>query len=75
MKAMLAQEADLYMQAVPEAATPGVTRNAALKENVFAITVCIQVGGCTVFVLLLVVGVVMWGERGLPHLPCLQFSG
>lgn len=36
-------ESDAYMQAVPETATPGVTRNRALKENVFAITVCIQV--------------------------------
>jgi hypothetical protein len=36
-------ESNAYMQAVPEAATPGVTRNAALKENVFAITVCTQV--------------------------------
>lgn len=43
MEAELAKEADTYMQAVPETATPGVTRNAALKENVFAVTVCIQV--------------------------------
>jgi hypothetical protein len=42
----LAREADAYMKAIPEGATLGVTRNAALKENVFAITVCIQVGGC-----------------------------
>jgi hypothetical protein len=44
IKAAVEEEAELYMRAIPEAATPGVTRNAALKENVFAITVCIQVG-------------------------------
>jgi hypothetical protein len=31
-----------YMHNIPQSATVGVTRNPALKENVFAIIVCIQ---------------------------------
>ena len=38
----LAAEVDAYMAHVPAAATVGVTRNRALKENVFAMVVCIQ---------------------------------
>lgn len=31
-----------YMRHIPSTATVGVTRNTALKENIFAIVVCIQ---------------------------------